>query len=125
MCLFSTNLLIWLSNNVVSNSNPLYFQDKISLLISSSDFISFSIPEILFLITFSQLSANPQKNYQSFNDGQSFIKNQSKIGVNKIYVKKFVRIVKGASRQAINNPYPKDKLRSFFISSEIYSNKKE
>jgi len=31
---------------------------------------------LLFLITFSQLSANPQMNYQSFSDGQSFIKNQ-------------------------------------------------
>ena len=48
---------------------------------------------LLFLITFSQLSANPQKNYQSFNDGQSFIKNQIQKKINKNKAKNVIVIV--------------------------------
>ena len=48
---------------------------------------------LLFLITFSQLSANPQMNYQSFNDGQSFIKNQIQKKINKNKAKNVIVIV--------------------------------
>tara|TARA_A100001015_G_C14634936_1_gene573145 strand:- start:329 stop:562 length:234 start_codon:yes stop_codon:yes gene_type:complete len=47
----------------------------------------------LFIIIFSQLSANPKNSWQDFNDGQLFIENQLQKQVNKNKAKNVIVII--------------------------------